>query len=52
VAVTNASLTAIAEHYNVSVKTVSTHRTRILEKTALTSNADITRYALEHGLIQ
>lgn len=46
------SLTGIAEHFNVSVKTVSTHRTRILEKTALLTNADITRYALEHHLIQ
>lgn len=45
------SLTAIAEHFSVSVKTVSTHRTRILEKTGLATNADITRYALEHGLI-
>ena len=46
------SLTAIAEHFSVSVKTVSTHRTRILEKTGLLTNADITRYALEHDLIR
>lgn len=46
------SLTGIAEHFNVSVKTVSTQRARILEKTALGTNADITRYALEHRLIQ
>jgi two-component system invasion response regulator UvrY len=46
------SLTAIAEQFNVSVKTVSTHRTRILEKTGLLTNADFTRYALEHDLIR
>ena len=44
-------LTEIAKHLHVSVKTVSTHRTRILEKTGLRTNADLTRYALEHGLI-
>jgi DNA-binding NarL/FixJ family response regulator len=45
-------LTDIAARLHVSVKTVSTHRTRILEKTGFTSNADMTRYALERGLIE
>ena len=45
------SLTDIAEGMHVSIKTISTHRTRILEKTAFTTNADFTRYALQHGLI-
>jgi two-component system, NarL family, invasion response regulator UvrY len=45
------SLTGIAEHLCVSIKTVSTHRTRIIEKTGFQSNADMTRYALEHGLL-
>jgi two-component system, NarL family, invasion response regulator UvrY len=45
------SLTDIAEHLHVSIKTVSTYRTRILEKTGFKTNADLTRYALEHGLI-
>lgn len=45
------SLTEIANDLNISVKTVSTYRTRIIEKTALSTNAMITRYCLEHGLI-
>ena len=45
------SLTDIAEGMHVSIKTISTHRTRILEKTGFKANADFTRYALQHGLI-
>lgn len=45
------SLTEIGERIFLSVKTVSTYRTRILEKLALTSNAELVRYALRHGLI-
>lgn len=45
------SLTDIAEGMHVSIKTISTHRTRILEKTGFTANDDFTRYALQHGLI-
>lgn len=44
------SLTEIASELNISVKTVSTYRTRIIEKTSLGTNAMITRYCLEHGL--
>lgn len=36
----------------LSVKTVSTYRTRMLEKLKLTSNSDLTYYALTNGLIQ
>jgi two-component system invasion response regulator UvrY len=43
---------AIATTMFLSPKTVSTYRTRILEKMAFRSNADLTRYALEHGLIE
>ena len=46
------SLTGIADRLHVSVKTISTHRTRILEKMAMESNADLVRYALEHKLIE
>lgn len=46
------SLVSIAESLNVSAKTVTSYRTRILEKTGFTSNADITRYALELGLLK
>lgn len=43
-------LTEIAHRLNVSVKTVSTHKTRILEKLGLTNTADLIRYALRHNL--
>ena len=46
------SLTDIAAGMHVSIKTISTHRTRILEKTGFKANADFTRYALQHGLIE
>ena len=44
--------TEIAERLHLSVKTVSTHKTRILEKLNLKSTADLVRYALEHRLVQ
>jgi DNA-binding NarL/FixJ family response regulator len=44
------SLTRIGEHLNVSVKTVSTYRARILEKLHLDSNAELVKYALQHDL--
>lgn len=44
------SLSDIGAKLALSVKTVSTYRTRILEKTGLHSNADIIRYAVRHGL--
>ena len=43
---------AMAEAMFLSVKTVSTYRTRVLEKLQLTSNSDLTYYALTNGLIQ
>lgn len=43
---------AIADALALSVKTVSTYRARILEKLVLSSNSDITYYALKNGLIQ
>ncbi|HEX6734242.1 MAG TPA: response regulator transcription factor [Azonexus sp.] len=44
------ALTRIAESLLLSVKTVSTYRTRILEKFGMESNAELTRYVLEHKL--
>ncbi len=41
----------IAEQLGLSVKTVSTYRTRILEKMSLGSNAEIIQYAVRHGLV-
>ena len=42
----------MAESLNLSVKTVSTYRTRVMEKMKLSSNSDLTYYALKNGLIQ
>lgn len=44
--------TEIANELCISVKTVSTYRTRVLEKMGFTSNADMTAYALRNSLIQ
>ncbi len=41
----------IATELAISAKTVSTYRTRILEKMAVATNADLVRYAARHGLI-
>jgi len=45
------TITQIAEKLSLSVKTISTYRSRILEKTNLKNNADLIRYAIAHGLI-
>lgn len=42
----------LAESLSLSVKTVSTYRTRVLEKMKLASNSELTYYALKNGLIQ
>ena len=46
------AVSKIADELNLSVKTVSSYRARILEKMAMMSNADITCYAIKNGLIQ
>ena len=43
---------AISDSLCLSVKTVSTYRTRVMEKMKLESNSDLTYYALKTGLIQ
>jgi two-component system, NarL family, invasion response regulator UvrY len=45
-------LTAIAAELNLSPKTVTSYRTRALEKMGMNSNAEAVRYALQHGLIR
>ena len=45
------SLNQIAEALYLSPKTVTTYRSRIVEKTGLHSNAELTRYALEKGML-
>ena len=42
----------MAVSMSLSVKTVSTSRTRVMEKMHLESNSDLTYYALKNGLIQ
>lgn len=42
---------AIADELSLSVKTVSTYRTRLMTKMALNSNSDLTYYALKNGLL-
>ena len=42
----------IAEQMCLSVKTVSTYRSRVMDKLKLHSNSDLTYYALKNGLIQ
>jgi DNA-binding NarL/FixJ family response regulator len=43
--------TEIGERLHLSVKTVSTHKTRILEKLNVKSTAELVRYAIEHKLV-
>jgi DNA-binding NarL/FixJ family response regulator len=43
--------TEIGARLHLSVKTVSTHKTRILEKLSLGSTAELVRYALENRLL-
>ena len=45
------TVTEVAEELLLSVKTVSTYRSRVLEKMKMTSNAELTRYALQNELI-
>ena len=42
----------MADSMSLSIKTVSTYRTRVMEKLKLSSNSDLTYYALKNGLIQ
>ncbi|MGH7472580.1 MAG: response regulator [Candidatus Methylomirabilales bacterium] len=46
------TLTKIAEELGVSVKTVSTHRTRLLKKMRLKNNAELVHYAIRNGLVR
>jgi two-component system invasion response regulator UvrY len=49
--VSGKSITAIAEALSLSVKTVSTHKTRIMEKMGITNQVELVRYAMHHGLL-
>jgi two-component system invasion response regulator UvrY len=45
------SLTEIGNQLHLSVKTVGTHRSRVLEKLGLASNAELVQYAMRHRLV-
>lgn len=45
------SVSDIARHLHLSVKTISTYRSRVTEKLNVSSNAELATYALRHGLI-
>jgi DNA-binding NarL/FixJ family response regulator len=42
----------IATELSLSVKTISTFRSRLLEKLGVQSNVDLVRYSIQHGLFQ
>lgn len=46
------SISEIANQLSLSVKTISTYRTRILEKMHLDNNSDLVKYILLHDLAQ
>ena len=48
--VSGKTVTEIGELLNLSVKTISTYRSRVLEKLHVQSNAELARYAYEHSL--
>ena len=42
----------IAEQMHLSITTISTYRARILEKMRMKTNAELTRYAIQQGLVE
>ena len=49
---TGRTVKEVAEALGLSPKTVSTYRTRLMEKMSFATNADLVRYSAEHGLIE
>lgn len=45
------TVTQIADELSLSVKTISTNRSRALRKMGMKTNAEITYYAIKHGLV-
>jgi DNA-binding NarL/FixJ family response regulator len=45
------TVSQIAAEISLSVKTVSTYRSRVLEKMNMRTNAELTRYAIQNGLV-
>lgn len=46
------SLNDIGERLHISPKTISTHKTRLMDKLGLANNAELVRYAVRHGLVR
>jgi two-component system invasion response regulator UvrY len=46
------TVSQVAQELALSVKTVSTHRTRILKKMEMKTNAELTQYAVRNALVQ
>ena len=46
------TVTTIADELSLSVKSISTYRSRILDKLNLKTTADLTRYAVHHNLVE
>ena len=44
------TVSEIGDELSLSVNTISTYRTRLLEKLSLNNNAELTRYAIDNGL--
>jgi DNA-binding NarL/FixJ family response regulator len=49
--VSGKSVSDIAAELNLSAKTVSTHKARLMEKMALSNQAELVRYAIKHRLV-
>lgn len=45
------TVSEIADELALSVKTISTYRARVLDKVNMRSNAELTHYAVKHGLV-
>jgi two-component system invasion response regulator UvrY len=46
------TLREIADDLSLSEKTISTYRTRIMEKMAMKKNTELVRYAMQYGLLE
>jgi DNA-binding NarL/FixJ family response regulator len=46
------TVSEIAESLNLSVKTVSTHKARLMQKIGVENTGELFRYAMRHGLIE
>ena len=49
---TGRTIKEIAAGFSLSEKTIATYRSRLAEKLGLSSNVELTRYALHHRLVE